>query len=134
MALELKTADEITTVTDAELVPEGDKDTTYDIRHLTTDKHREIVKRHTQKVPNKRTHQRDDVTDLEAVSDALLDYAIADWKGIVSAGQPVPCTLDYKLLLDGPRKTAILERAGMNEVTAAPERRAESFRSPAADR
>lgn len=134
MALELKTADDITTITDAELVPEGDKETSYDLRHLTTEKHREIVKANTSKVPNKRTHQRDDVVDWEAVSDDLLDYAIAGWSGIVSKGEPLPCVKANKLLLDGPRKSAILERAGMNEIAAAPERRAESFRDPATAR
>jgi hypothetical protein len=129
--LELKSADEITPVTDAELVADGDKDTTYSLRHITTDKHREIVKANTDKVPNRRTHQRDDVVNWEAVQDDLVDYAIADWSGVVAKGQPVPCERVYKLLLDGPRKTAILERAGMNEVAAAPERRAESFRAPA---
>jgi hypothetical protein len=66
--------------------------------------------------------------DWEAVSDDLLDYVIAGWSGIIAKGEPLPCVKVNKLLLDGPRKTAILERAGMNEIAAAPERRAESFR------
>ena len=130
MALDLKTDDDVSTITDADLVPDGDKDTTYTVRHITTDKHREIVKAHTTKVPNKRTHQRDDVTDWNAVSDALLDYALAEWSGVISRGQPVPCDRGHKMLLDGQRKTALLEHAGMNEVAAAPARTAESFRTP----
>lgn len=128
MALELKTDDDSTTITDADLMPDGDKETSYTIRHLTTAKHREIVKAHTKKVPNKHTHQREDVTDWEAVSDDLIDYVLTGWHNVIASGQQVACTLANKLLLDGPRKKAILELAGMNEIAAAPERRAESFR------
>jgi hypothetical protein len=128
MALELKTDDDLSTITDADLVPDGDKDTTYQVRHITTEKHRLVVKAHTTKVPNKRTHQRDDVVDWDGVSDELLDYAIAGWTNVVAKGVPLDCTLAHKMRLDGPRKTALLEYAGMNEVAAAPARKAESFR------
>ena len=132
MALTLKRDGDETTLTDAELMgPDGDKETTYTIRHLTTEKHREVVREHTQKIPNKRTHQRDDVTDWEAVSDALLAYVLVKWSGVVVDGQAVPCEWAYTSLLDGPRKSALLERAGLNAIAATPERRAESFRTAA---
>lgn len=127
MALELKKADTITTVTDAELVPEGDKDTTYQVRHLTTEKHREIEKQNTKMVPNKRTHQREPELDADAFTEDLIDYIVAGWSGVVANGEPLPCTREYKLLLDAARKRALLVYAGSNEIVAAPERRAESF-------
>lgn len=141
MALELKTDGDVTTVTDADLVPDGDKDTSYEIRHITTDKHSDLVKQHTSKIPNRRTHQRDNVVDWEAVQEALVDYAIAGWQGVKNRGLaigaddlmtgPDGTAKKAKFLLDGPRKTAILEVAGMNEIVSAPERREESFRAPA---
>ena len=131
MALNLKTLDAIEEIKDSDLVPDGDKETVYKIRHITIEKNREVVKRHTRKVPNRRTHTQDSVTDYEAVGDELLDYVLVDWSGVVSDGTPLPCTTDNKLLLDGVRRAALLEKAGMNEVQAAPERRAESFRAPA---
>lgn len=131
MPLNLKTDDDVTPVLDSDLVLDGDKGTTYFVRHLTKDKHREIVAQHTKKVPDKRTHQRVDKTDWDAVSDALLDYALTKWEGVQVAGVDVPCEMTFKKLLDAARATAILERAGMNEIAAAPERREESFRTTA---
>jgi len=128
MALELKSEGDLSVVSDADLVADGDKETTYTLQHLTTEKHREFVRKHTSKVPNKRSHQMEERTDWEKVSDDLLDYVITAWSGIVAKGSALECVRVNKLLLDGPRKTAILDRAGMNEIAAAPERRAESFR------
>ncbi len=134
MPLVLKSTDDRQTLTDAELIPDGAKDVMYVLRHLTTEQHREIVRSNTKKVPNKRTHQMEDRVDWEAVSDDLLDYVLTEWSGVVANDAPLPCTRAHKLLLDGPRKTAMLELAGMNEVQATPERRAESFRTVDADR
>lgn len=131
MALNLKTLEAVDEVNDSDLVPEGDRETSYKIRHITIEKNREVVREHTKKVPNRRTHQPDNVTDWEAVGDALLDYALVDWSGVVANGKSVPCTTENKMLLDGVRRAALLERAGMNEVQAAPERREQSFRAPA---
>jgi hypothetical protein len=131
MALELKDDDEITTKTDEELVSGGDPGTTYGIRHLTLEKIRDIQKANTTKVPNRRTHQRDDVINWEGVNDAMLDHALASWTGIVSKGKPLDCVLANKKKLDAIRRAAILEVAGMNEVQTAPESREESFRAPA---
>jgi len=100
----------------------------YNWRRQTRLSMREFVRQNTKKVPNKRTHQMDDKTDWEAVSDDLLDYIITAWSGIVAKGQALECVRVNKLLLDGPRKTAILDRAGTNEIASLPERRAESFR------
>jgi hypothetical protein len=134
MALELKNDDDITPIPDSEVVLNGDPETIYQVRHITPKKHAEIVKQNTTRMPNRRTHVPDDVIDWAKVSIALLDYALVDWSGVTSKGQPLPCTLDYKLLLDGPRRSRLLELAGMNEVAAAPEVRAESFPEGAAVR
>ena len=131
MALELKTDDDITQYTDAELVPDGDKDTVYFVRHLTPETLAEMLKRHTKKVPNRRTHQRDDVTDREALMKEQLDYALTDWSGVISKGVPLKCTPEAKRLLDAVRQVAILDKAGLNTVVATPESRAESFRETA---
>ena len=128
MPLELKTDGDVTPVTDAELVPEGAKDVTYYIRHLTKDTYREIVARYTKKVPNKRTHQKEDVTDWQAVTDAQLDFALTKWEGVTLGGKPVDCTAETRQLLDGPRVVAILDKAGANEIASAGEGRVESFR------
>lgn len=131
MPLTLKTTSDTLTITDALLVPEGAKDVTFTIRHITIEKNREVQRKYTTKVPNRRTHQRDDVIDWEAVTDELLDYALEDWSGIEFNGKPAPCDSEHKALLDGIRRAAILERAGMNEVQMAPEHRERSFRTTA---
>lgn len=131
MAVEIRDDDAIVTVQDAELITDGDKETTYQLRTITLEKNREIVRAHTRKVPNRRTHQMDDKVDWDAVTDALLDWALAGWDGVVAHGKPLSCTLEHKKRLDGVRRTAILERAGMNEVRQAPEVRDESFRPTA---
>jgi hypothetical protein len=131
MAVEIKDDDAITQVLDSELIADGDKETSYALRTITLEKNREIVKRHTRKVPNKRTHQMEDKVDWEGVTDDLLDWALADWSGVIAHGKPLECTLPNKKRLDGVRRSAILERSGMNEVRSAPEVREESFRAPA---
>jgi hypothetical protein len=128
MPIELKEAGETERVCDADLVPDGDKETFYTLRHVTKEVHRDIVTMNTTKVPNRRTHTRDDVVDWTKVSDDQLDYALVGWEGVLKGGKPLPCTTENKRLLDGPRSAAILDRAGANEVTRAGEARAESFR------
>jgi hypothetical protein len=128
MPLELKTEADVTPVLDSDLVPDGAKDVTYYIRHLTKEVYREIVKSHTQKVPNRRTHQKEDVTDWQAVTDAQLDYALTKWDGVNIGGKAAECNAETRQLLDGPRVLAILDRAGANEIASAGEGRAESFR------
>lgn len=134
MAKTLRAADEEFTVTDKQLLQDGDKDTTYTLRRLTRETHREIQRRHTVKVTNKRTHQREDQTDWAAVTDDLVDHVIVAWAGVLYGGQPAPCDRAHKMLLDAPTTDAILERAGLNEITGtgeeAQEARAASFREP----
>lgn len=134
MPVHLMQADDRLTVTDDALgVQGGDKDTSYTLRPLTRETYREIIQRHTKKVPNRRTHQMDEVTDHPAAGDDLLDYAVVAWSGILLGGAEAPCTRENKLKLDLPRASALLDKAGLGEVTSfgAAERRAESFRGPA---
>jgi hypothetical protein len=136
MAKTLKEAGAQFVVRDSELVQDGDKDTSYTLRTLTRDKHREIQKANTEKVINKRTHQREDRVDWSAVTDDLIDYVIVAWTGILIGGKPAPCDRAHKLLLDTPTVDAMLERAGLNEVTGRGdegdegEARDASFRQP----
>ena len=132
MALELRQDGELTWVTDAELVPDGDAGTRYQIRHVTIEKNRELLKLCTTRKPNRRTGQMDEHTDYAKLNDEQFDYALAEWEGVEAGGEPLKCVWQNKKLLDGQRRDAILIRAGLNEIASAPERREESFR-PAPD-
>lgn len=133
MALQLIDADDRFDVKDSDLpgVVGGDPDTTYTLRPIAVDDHRRITKERTKQVPNRRTHQNEPVTDFDAVNDDVLDFVLVDWSGILFRGQPVPCAREHKLKLDGPRRIALSNLAGMNQIRRAPEVRAESFREPA---
>lgn len=112
--------------TDLELAIPPDPEAVYWLRPITTDVARSITRKHTQKVPNRRTHQREEETNRIAVNDDLLDHAIARWEGVFDNGQPAACDLVHKLLLPVDVQSALLERAqvGGGEKTA-------SFREPA---
>jgi hypothetical protein len=128
MPLELK--DEAATwwVTDKQLVPGGDPDTSYEVRRLTLDKHREITKKHTKAGTYRKPEgKRDD----DAIQDDLFDYVLEDWKGVRVNGADVPCEWEHKRLIDVPRRVALLDEAGLNDITAAEDARGESFRRPA---
>jgi hypothetical protein len=133
MALELRDKDDLFDVKDSEIVPDGgDPETTYTLRPLLIEAHREIIKRNTEYVVNKRTHQREPKVNWDGVADDLFDHIIAGWSGIVHKGVPLPCDRANKMRLDAVRKDQLLERAGYNEVTRPrDEVRAESFREPA---
>jgi hypothetical protein len=119
------------TVLDSDLedVDNGDTGTSYTVRQIPPDVNREIAKKHTKYTPNSRTHRRDEDVDNVGFMDDLIDYALMDWSGILDDGAPAPCTRENKLLLDMPRKIALLKVAGLNRVAA--EVRAQSFRPPA---
>lgn len=131
MALKLIDPDEPFTVTDVSLgVGDGDTDTSYTLRPLTRDVWREIKKRHTTRVRNKRTGALDTEIDWEAFNDDLLDHVVIGWSGVVlSHGEPAPCTRDLKLRgLDSARCAALLDVAGLNRVEAAEADAGDSFR------
>lgn len=125
MALELKNEDSAPwTVQDADLLPGGDATVAYTIRRLTLDKHREITRKHTKHA----THKRPEQIDQSALQDALFDYVLIGWTNVVAKGEPVPCDWNGKRLIDVARRIALLDAAGMNEIAAAEDARADSFR------
>lgn len=131
MARQLQTDDATFEVRETELdeLPDPDPEVVYVLRELTTKKWRELNRAHTRRVPNKRTGRMEDVQDAEAFADALVDYVIADWRGIVSGGQPADCTPENKLRLDGVVKSALVGRAGLTQIVREPEHREQSFRA-----
>jgi len=106
---------------------EPDKDSVYWLKSLTLDIQRVILERHTTKQLNRRTHQKDEVVNRQAVADDFLDAAIVRWEGVLDKGKPAPCTLDQKKKLPVEVQMALVEAAKVGEVTKA-EARAESFR------
>lgn len=118
MAIRLIDEDEQFTLTDVDLMgQDGDKDTSYTLRQISTDTQDAIQKKHTKEVWDRKTHMKVKEVDGLALADALIDYVLVDWKGVVYRGQPVPCVLEYKKRLDAVRRTQMLERAGVNQVT-----------------
>jgi hypothetical protein len=119
-------------VPEKDLIADGDPDVSYQIRPISVETHRSLVKQFTSKVPNRRTHRTDDVVDFEAVSDAVYDFALTAWKGIEADGKPVPCdSLATKKKLPGMLISAIGEYAmqtGGAHGRSAEEKR-ESFRA-----
>ncbi len=104
MAIRLTEEGDTITVTDNQLgVPNGDPETSYTLRLLTKPKYKELEKPHKKRKANPRTHQMEDLVDTEALGE-----------------------------LDGFRKSAMLEMAGLSQVQAAAELKASSFRSPEA--
>lgn len=109
----------------------GDPETTYTLRTIGVDDHRRLRTHNTTYIPNPRTLTKDPVVNLEALNDDILDFVLQDWNGLLVRGQLAPCTRDHKLKLDGPRRAALCDLAGMNRIARAPEVRAASFREPA---
>lgn len=97
--------------TDLDLSIPADPDAVYYLRPITAEVARAITRKHTKPVPNRRTHQREDVTDRPAVNDDLIDHAIARWEGVSDKGELAPCDLAHKLLLPVDVQSALLERA-----------------------
>ena len=132
MPVQLQDADDVITAKDSELagVTDGDPETVYTLRPISVEDHRAITKQHTKEVVNRRTHQKESEVDWGAVNDDVLDFVLRDWTGILRKGRPAPCTRENKLKLDAPRRQALSDVAGLNQVQRAPEVRAESFPEP----
>lgn len=124
MAVQLLNDDDTFVVTDADLIEDGDPKTVYTLRHLTTQKHRAFMKRHTR--GTRRTGE--EKVNGDALTDDILKWVLVNWTGVVDRGQPVPCTDDYKLMLDSARKGLIIMKAGLSEIVAAEDARGETFR------
>lgn len=113
---------------DLELTIEIDPEVTYHLRPLTVDKLRELTKANTRLVPNKRTHQKDEVINNDDASNAILDYVIAKWEGVKQGGVEAACDLAHKLLLPIELQTALISTAQAGDTAA--ERKARSLRRP----
>lgn len=108
----------------------ADPDVVYICRELTTTKWRELQRQHTRKVLNKATKQMENVTDNEAFSDAIVDYVLMDWRGIVErGGAAAPCTTENKLRLDGVVKAALVSKAGLSQIVEGAAIKEASFRA-----
>lgn len=133
MSVELLDPDGQIEVKDSDLqnIVGGDPGTVYVLRPIGIDDHRQITKARTRDELDRRSHQKIQVTDWNAVADDVLDFVLVGWRGIRFRGADVPCERAYKLKLDYVRKQALSDLAGMNQVVREPEVRAESFRQPA---
>jgi hypothetical protein len=118
-------------VQETDILADGSADTSYTLRPLTREVRKEILKRHTKQRPDPRTHHMREVVDQDAVGLDLLDYALVNWTGVVDHGEPVPCEYAYKCALDDVIASALLNKAGLNQILAAEVARPESFRGPA---
>lgn len=131
MAVKLTKTGDTITVTDADLVAGGDPNTTYMLQLVTRHDYRELVRKNTTKKPNPRSRAMEDVTDMEALGDDLVDFVLQGWSGVVDdSGADAPCSRENKLLLDAGRTQAMQDRAGVSQVQQGDEGRAESFRRP----
>lgn len=123
-------------VTDAELgLENGDEDTIYTVRQVTPQVIKRLRKAHTKKKPTGGQGMAD-VLDVDAYADALFDYILPAWEGVLFKGKPIGAEdmltiggvqLKAKTQLDSSRKAALLERAGANQIVAAG--RDDSFRA-----
>jgi hypothetical protein len=117
--------------TDIPGIEQADPEVTYTLRPLTTKKYRELQKQHTKLVPNKQTRQMEQKLDGEGFTDALVEYVIADWRGVYDKGEEAPCSAENKQRLDGPTKAALVNVAGLNRIESADDDREQSFRPTA---
>ena len=88
-------------------------DSTLHGRRISTQKIREIQKRHTKYKRNRQTGLMVPETDEGAVDDDMIDYALTGWENVVSpvTGQPVECTREIKLKLPTTVKTEFIEES-----------------------
>ena len=134
MPIALLDDDATLTVKDSDLgVENGDDATTYTVRVVTPQYLKQLRKQFTKKMPTG-GRGMEDVTDVEKFSEAIWDYVLVGWSGVLLKGEPIePDTvvntkfgpMKAKTQLDTDRKTALWKLAGANEVVADP---APSFR------
>jgi len=129
MALQLLDGETEIPVQDTDLdgVTDGDPEVSYVVRQIEPSVNRAAMKKHTKPGRN----GRDAVVDFDAAYDDLIDHALIRWTGFLWRGAEAPCTRENKLLLDRPRKMALLLVAGLNRSQARAEERAQSFPRPA---
>lgn len=125
MPIQLLKENDQVDVLDSELVDGGDKDVVYTIRKITPELRRDFIKRHTR--PG--NHRRLESVNWEAVNDDQLDYLLVAWRGVMNGKEPAECSRANKNGgLDPIRKSALIDRAGVAELVAAEDAKADSFR------
>jgi hypothetical protein len=129
MAITLIRSGKTITIRDDELdgITSGDPETTYTVRQIEPERMREIRKRNTKFVATRQG--REEKVDADALLDDIVDEVLVAWTGILDNGQPAELTRDHKLLLDYPRKMALIGVAGTNEIQRQAEKE-QSFRGP----
>lgn len=99
------------------------------LKPISPSTQREIEQQYTERRLNKKTRAMEDVTDWNAVQDALVNYTIQSWTGIVGADDlPLACVYDAKLGLPGDLKNDLIKRAMQGEAVS---NSAASFRATA---
>jgi hypothetical protein len=99
------------------------------LRPISQAKYRQVEAANTEKLLNKKSRAMEDVTDWAGVQDALIDYSVKSWTGILGADdEPLQCVLDAKLGLPGDLKNELIQRAMQGESV---EVKAASFRATA---
>jgi hypothetical protein len=91
--------------TDMGLV-DADKEVFYTLRRPSDKTKKDLRKSFTKTFRNVSTF------DQEGYGDALLDYVLVGWKGILLNGDPAPCVLEWKQKLGVARSQAIAEIVG----------------------
>lgn len=105
--------------TELQLSFKPDDEAVYHLRPLTSSKAREISQAHTSQVFNRRTHKAEDVPDVKAINEAMLDYVIAKWEGVTNGtGASAPCDGEHKLKLPIDLQVALIDRAQMGDDAA----------------
>lgn len=140
MAIQLLDDDDVITVKDSDLdVANGDDGTTYTVRVVTPQYVKTLRKLHTKKRATGGQGMAD-VFNAEAFSEAMWDYVLMAWTGVVHPETKQPIDPDEmvatkygpvkaKTRIDGSRKLALMDLAGANQTVG--EGHAESFRAPA---
>lgn len=126
MPIALLDEDVTLTITDADLgLHDGDPSTTYTIRVVTPQVAKRLRRQYTTRKPNPSTHRMEDVTDYEKYGEALWDYVLTGWSGVLWRGKVIgpddvidtsTGPVKAKTQLDGARKAALIEKSGANEV------------------
>lgn len=141
MPIQLLDDETLVEVKDTELgVPDGDEGTVYTLRVLTPQVYRRITKQHTKKRPTG-GRGMEEYLDPIGWSDAIWDHVLKDWNpgAVLWKGRAVSADdlvtlgdgtqVKAKFQIDGPRKTALLDKAGMNQVMPSQEETEKSFRT-----
>lgn len=127
MALELFKTGATFTVRDADLVPNGDPETTYTVQYFTADDADRLRRAATKAKYNPTTQRMEDEFDGLAYALSILDHVIVGWTGIVRDGVPLDCILAHKRVLPGNRRERLLMLSQENVQVKAAEQAA-SFR------